>query len=450
MSDWNPESWLRKPAAQQIDYEDPAELRSALDTLARLPKIVTSWEVEKLKGHLAEVARGERFLLQGGDCSECFADCRPNIIDAKLKIILMMAAVLVYGAGMPVVRVGRIAGQYAKPRTSPMETRGEVTLPSYRGDLVNRVEFTPKARRPNPRNLLEGHHCAAMTLNFIRGLLSGGFGDIHHPGVWDLSFVKEQARQEQYRNIVCSIGDSVRFTEAMVGRRLDELANVDFFTSHEGLHLPYEQAVGEIPPLRTGWYNLGAHLPWIGDRTRALDGAHVEYFRGIENPIGCKVGPTMQPDELVELVRKLNPGNIPGRLVLIHRLGITRIESMLPPLVEAVARAGLSVVWCCDPMHGNTYETAGGLKTRRFDDILGEVEHAFAVHEEAGGYLGGVHFEMTGEDVTEVVGGARGLTEEDLQHAYRTNVDPRLNHEQALELAFLVARRMRGRRNGKG
>ena len=447
MADWTPDSWRARPAAQQVEYDDPAELSAALAQLERLPKIVTSWEVEKLKSQLAEVARGERFLLQGGDCSERFADCHPHIIDAKLKILLMMGAVLVHGAGKPVVRVGRIAGQYAKPRSSPYETRGGVTLASYRGDLVNRPEFTPAARRPDPRNLLEGHYRAAMTLNFIRGLLSGGFGDVHHPEVWDLSFVRDSAKRGHYRDIARSIGDSVRFTEAMVGRRLDELANVDFYTSHEGLHLPYERAVSELPPLRDGWYNLGTHMPWIGDRTRALDGAHVEYFRGIGNPVGCKVGPTMQPGELVEVCRALNPSNEPGRLVLIHRMGVGRVRELLPPLVEAVARTDISVVWTCDPMHGNTYKASTGKKTRAFDDILGEVEAAFEVHEAAGTFLGGVHFEMTGEDVTEVVGGAGGLTEEGLERAYLTDVDPRLNHEQALELAFLIARRMRGRRH---
>ena len=448
MSDWTPTSWRDKPAAQQAEYDDPAELDRALEQLTRLPKIVTSWEVEKLKSQLAEVCRGERFLLQGGDCSERFADCHPHIIDAKLKIMLMMGAVLVHGVARPVVRVGRIAGQYAKPRSSSTETRDGVSLPSYRGDLVNRPEFTPEARRPDPRNLLEGHYRAAMTLNFIRGLLSGGFGDVHHPEVWDLSFVQDPAKQDAYREITHSIGDAVRFTEAMVGRRLDELANVDFYISHEGLHLPYEHAVGERPPLRSGWYNLGTHLPWIGDRTRALDGAHVEYFRGIENPVGCKVGPSMQPDELVAVCRVLNPENEPGKLVLIHRMGRDRVRELLPPLVAAVAREGLNVVWTCDPMHGNTYKASNGLKTRDFDAILGEVEGAFEVHEDAGTILGGVHFEMTGEDVTEVVGGARGLTEEGLKRRYLTDVDPRLNHEQALELAFLIARRMRGKRRG--
>jgi len=446
MSDWTPTSWQSKPIAQGVDYDDPEELSAALSTLAGLPKVVTSWEVEKLKTQLAEVGRGERFLLQGGDCSERFADCHPHIIDAKLKILLMMGAVLVNGGGKPVVRVGRIAGQYAKPRSSPTETKDGVTLASYRGDLVNRPEFTPEARRPDPQNLLAGHYRACMTLNFIRGLLSGGFGDVHHPEVWDLSFVKDPTKAEQYRDIVRSISDSVRFTEAMVGRRLDELARVDFFTSHEGLHLPYEHAVGEHPPLRDGWYNLGTHLPWIGDRTRALDGAHVEYFRGIQNPVGCKVGPTMGADELVELCRVMNPNNEEGRLVLIHRMGAGKVETMLPPLVEAVAEAGLHVVWTCDPMHGNTYKASNGLKTRNFDNILSEVNSAFAVHEDAGTILGGVHFEMTGEDVTEVVGGAGGLTEDGLKRAYLTDVDPRLNHEQALELAFLIARRMRGKR----
>ncbi len=443
---WTPESWREKPAAQQAEYDDPEELERVLAKIRRLPKIVTSWEVERLKSQLAEVCRGERFLLQGGDCSERFEDCHPHIIDAKLKVLLMMGAVLVHGAGRPVVRVGRIAGQYAKPRSSPTETRNGVTLPSYRGDLVNGPEFTPEARRPDPQRLLEGHARAAMTLNFIRGLLSGGFGDVHHPEVWDLSFVKDPTKQETYQEIAHAIADAVRFTEAMVGRRLEELAKVDFFTSHEGLHLPYEHAMGEHPPLRDRWYDLGTHFPWIGDRTRSLDGAHVEYFRGVGNPVGCKVGPTMEPEELVDLCRVLNPDNEPGKLVLIHRMGVDRVEELLPPLVAAVRDAGLNVVWCCDPMHGNTYKTAEGYKTRHFDAILGEVERSFAIHEDAGTILGGVHFEMTGENVTEVVGGAGGLTEKDLPRRYLTDVDPRLNHEQSLELAFLIARHMRGTR----
>ncbi len=447
-STWTIDSWRTRPAAQQPEYDDPEALRAALAKLSRLPPVVTSWEVEKLKRQLALVARGESFLLQGGDCSERFADCRSDLIDSKLKILLKMSLVLVHAGGRQVVRVGRMAGQYAKPRSSPTETRDGVTLPSYRGDLVNRPEFDAEARRPNPDNLLEGYARSAMTINFVRSLLAGGFGDVHHPEVWDLSFADGAEGSEEYRRLVDRMGEAVRFLETMVGRRLDELGLVEFFTSHEGLHLEYETAVSELPPLRRRWYNLGTHFPWIGDRTRAIDGAHVEYFRGIANPIGVKVGPTMEPDELLELIRVLDPEGEPGRLTLIHRMGVDRIEERLPPLVEAVRRAGRTVVWCADPMHGNTYKTADGIKTRRFDDILGEIDRAFDIHEALGSRLGGIHVEMTGEDVTEVVGGARGLDEADLHRAYRTDVDPRLNHEQALELAFRVARRLRRRAQG--
>jgi 3-deoxy-7-phosphoheptulonate synthase len=443
-NEWTPDSWRSRPAAQQVDYDDPIELADNLSRLSRLPPVVTSWEVEKLKGQLAEAEQGHRFLLQGGDCSERFSDCRADLIDSKLKVLLMMSAVLLYGGGKPIVRVGRIAGQYAKPRSDSSETIDGLTLPSYRGDLVNRVEFTPEARRADPKNLLEAYHRSAMTINFVRSLLSGGFGDMHHPEVWDLSFVEHAGRRQDYLNLVRDLRGSLRFLEAMVGRPLDQLGSTDFYTSHEGLHLPYEQATSELPPLRRGWYDLSTHFPWIGDRTRAIGGAHIEFFRGIQNPIGMKVGPSMRPDELVELCRVLDPNDEPGRLTLICRFGAGKVATMLPPLVEAVRAAGRTALWVCDPMHGNTYKTADGTKTRHFDQILSELEQSFAIHAGIGSRLGGVHFEMTGQDVTEVVGGARGLTEADLHRCYDSDVDPRLNHEQALEMAFLIARQMRG------
>jgi len=441
-STWSPDSWKQKPAKQQVEYEDPAELADALARLSRLPPIVTSWEVEKLKKQLAEAGRGERFLLQGGDCSERFGDCRANLIDAKLKVLLMMSAVLVHGSGRQVVRVGRIAGQYAKPRSEPTETINGVTLPSYRGDLVNRVEFTPAGRRPDPNNLIEAYSRSAMTINFIRSLLSGGFADVHHPEVWDLSGLGQNAQTDEYHALVHQMRTSVRFLDAMLGRPLHELAQVDFYTSHEGLHLPYEQASSERPPFRDGWYDLSTHLPWIGERTRELGGAHVEFFRGIHNPIGVKVGPSMDPEELVDLIRILNPDDEPGRLTLIVRMGAKKVADKLPALVERVLRSGQVVTWCSDPMHGNTYKTADGTKTRHFDDILAELDTSFEVHTDAGSVLGGVHFEMTGQNVTEVVGGSCGLTEADLATAYESDVDPRLNYAQSLEMAFLIARRL--------
>ncbi len=440
---WTPDSWKTKPIAQRIDYPDTAALQKALEALAQLPPLVTSWEVERLKTELAEAAAGKRFLLHGGDCCERFADCRPDPITSQLKVLLKMSLVLVYGSNKRVVRVGRFAGQYAKPRSADTETRDGLTLPSFRGDLVNRPGFTREDRTPNPQLLLRGYERAALTLNFIRGLIDGGFADLHHPEFWDLDFFKHSDQSADYRAIVDAVGGAVRFLETISGSSIGELNRVEFYTSHEGLHLDYEQAQTRQVPRRTRWYDLSTHFPWIGDRTRALDGAHVEYFRGIANPIGVKIGPNMQPEELAELLELLNPDDEPGRITLIHRFGVNRIEQCLPPLVEAVKRSGKTVLWCCDPMHGNTITTASGVKTRNFDDIRTELRQAFNLHGRLGSILGGIHFELTGENVTECLGGARGLSEADLSRAYRSDVDPRLNYEQALEMALLIARRMR-------
>jgi len=437
---WSPASWRKKPITQQVVYPDRDALEKVLNSLAQLPPLVTSWEVETLKRQLAEAARGERFLLQGGDCAESFRDCRSDPIASKLKILLMMSIILVYGTKRQVTRVGRFAGQYAKPRSSDTETRDGLTLPSYRGDLINRSEFTVEGRTPDPTLLLRGYERAALTLNFIRSLVQGGFADFHHPDLWDVDFVNFAERSDDYRRIMNAVGDSIRFMETIAERKLTELNRVEFFTSHEGLHLDYEQAQTRKVPRRTGWYNLNTHLPWIGERTRAVDGAHVEYFRGIVNPIGVKVGPSMEPQELLDLTAVLNPENEPGRLMLIHRFGAGNVDACLPPLVDAVSRAGRSVLWCCDPMHGNTIATESGIKTRSFDDILSELDQAFDIHEQCGSVLGGVHFELTGEDVTECIGGARGLQEADLARAYHSDIDPRLNYEQALEMALLIAR----------
>ncbi|NLX54929.1 MAG: 3-deoxy-7-phosphoheptulonate synthase class II [Planctomycetaceae bacterium] len=441
-SDWSPSSWQTKPISQAVEYPDRAAFDQVLSELSRLPPLVTSWEVERLKTQLAEAARGERFLLQGGDCAETFEECRSSVIANKLKILLKMSMVLIYGSHKSIVRVGRVAGQYAKPRSMETETRDGVTLLSYRGNLINRPKFTAEDRTPDPRLLLRGYERAALTINFIRGLIDGGFADIHHPEQWNLDFVSHASRSDDYRRIVRSIDRSVYFLEAIVGRRLDELTRADFYTSHDGLHLAYEQAQTRQVPRRPHWYNLSTHYPWIGDRTRAIDGAHVEYFRGIANPIGVKVGPAMTPEELPELISVLNPSNEPGRLTLIHRFGAGKIERCLPPLIDAVRRHGHQVLWCCDPMHGNTVVTRSGLKTRSFDEILRELSLAFEIHEQSGSILGGVHFELTGDNVTECLGGARGLTEADLAQAYLSDVDPRLNYEQALEMAFCIAHRM--------
>jgi len=442
---WSPTSWQDRPASQQPTYPDPDALARVVAELSRLPPLVTSWEIEALKGLLARAGRGEQFLLQGGDCAESFEDCESDQIAAKLKILLQMSLVLVHGGRRGVIRVGRIAGQYAKPRSADTERRGDLELPSYRGDLVNRPGFTADERTPDPLLLLRGYERAALTLNFMRALAEGGFADLHHPEYWDLSFVKDSELAEEYRRIVESLRDSLEFMEAVSGHRISETRRIDLYTSHEGLSLLYEQAQTRQVPRRSGWYNLSTHMPWIGMRTAQVDGAHVEYFRGINNPIGVKIGAAMTPDWLRELVTVLDPQGEPGRLVLIHRMGAGKVEAHLPPLIEAVRRMGRTVVWVCDPMHGNTESTASGLKTRRFENILAELEQSFDVHARLGSVLGGVHFELTGDNVTECTGGAGGLVEADLERAYRTRVDPRLNYEQALEMAMLIARRLRRR-----
>ena len=443
MEAWSPESWQRRNASQQPEYPDAEALRSVVAQMSSLPPLVTSWEVESLKEQLAAAARGEGFMLQGGDCAESFDDCDVDAITSKLKILLQMSLVLVHGTRKPVVRVGRFAGQYAKPRSETTETRGGVELPSYRGDLVNRAPFTRDDRTPDPQLLMRGYERAALTLNFVRALADSGFADLHHPEYWNLDFLEHTPLCEEYRRIVSSITEAVEFMEAVLGREPASLRRVDFYTSHEGLSLHYEQAQTRRVPRREGWYNLSAHLPWIGMRTAQLDGAHVEYFRGIRNPIAVKIGPGMDPQWLRDLVEVLHPDDEPGRLALIHRMGSERVADGLPTLIDAVRETGRTVLWVCDPMHGNTEVVNGGRKTRRFDRILSELEQAFDVHARMDSVLGGVHFELTGEDVTECIGGARGLAEADLDRAYRSQVDPRLNYEQALELAMAVARRLR-------
>ena len=409
MPPWSPQSWRTREALQQPDYPDAAALEAALGELSRLPPLVTSWEIESLRGRLAEVARGDAFLLQGGDCAESFDECTPDAITSKLKILLQMSLVLVHGARKPVVRVGRIAGQYAKPRSSDLEVRDDVTLPSYRGDLVNKIPFTDADRRPDPWLLVKGYERAALTLNFIRALADGGFADIRHPENWDLEFARHSGLGDRYEAIVAQIRSSLEFMEVIGGNDMAaHLKRIAFYTSHEALALAYEEAATRTVPNRDGHYNLSTHMPWIGMRTAQLEGAHVEFCRGIENPVGGKVGPTMDPAWLLALVERLDPERIPGKLTLIHRMGAARVAEALPPLVEAVHRTGREVVWCCDPMHGNTETTEDGRKTRRFDRILEEIEGALDVHDAIGSHLGGVHFELTGEDVTECTGGARG------------------------------------------
>ena len=438
---WTPESWRDRPALQQPTYTDPVELTDVLGELHALPPLVTSREVLNLKQQLAEAQEGKRFLLQGGDCAETFSDCTPEVISNRLKVLLQMSLVLVHGLRLPVVRVGRFAGQYAKPRSADVEVRDGLALPSYRGDMVNGPEFTAAARVADPRRMIKAHARSAMTMNFIRALIDDGFADLHHPEYWNLGWVGHSPLADEYQKMVAGIGDAVRFMETLSGESIHNLRSVDFYTSHEALLLPYEQGVTRQVPRQSGWFNLGTHFPWIGMRTAALDGAHTEYFRGIRNPIAIKIGPSVNTDQLLRLIDVLNPEDEPGRLGLIHRMGMSQIMDRLPPLLEAVRREGRRVLWICDPMHGNTESTSNGFKTRRFENIRGEVERAFELHATSGTRLGGVHLELTGENVTECTGGARAITETDLERAYRSTVDPRLNYEQALEIAMLIVRK---------
>ncbi|MCE2654539.1 MAG: 3-deoxy-7-phosphoheptulonate synthase, partial [Planctomycetaceae bacterium] len=452
---WSPTSWQARLATPGdigggAAYTDPAEVRAAMARLATLPPLVTSWEIERLKAQIAEAQQGRRFLLQGGDCAETLADCTSDAVTAKLKILLQMSLVLVYAGKRPVIRVARLAGQYAKPRSSPTETRGDLALPSYFGDLINSPAFTPEARRPDPGRMVTAYQHAALTLNFVRSLLDAGFADVHHPEYWDLGFFRHASLRpelrSEYQALTSRVSDGLRFMQAMDSRIPAEPAtgsqSVELYTSHEGLNLWYETAQTRTVPRRDGHYNLAVHLPWIGERTRALDGPHVEYFRGIRNPVGIKLGPSSRAEDVLRLIDALNPADEPGKMVLIPRMGAKNVAKVLPGLVEIVQRAGRRVLWVCDPMHGNGLTTSGGVKTRNFDDILFELEQSWEIHRSLNSHLGGVHIELTGEDVTECIGGAAGLAEADLQRNYASLCDPRLNYEQALELAFRLAHRM--------
>ncbi len=445
---WTPSSWRTRPSSQPVGYANETDVLAAETHLRTLPPLVTSWEIERLKNEIAEAQAGKRFVLQGGDCAETLADCTAERIANKLKILLQMSLVLVHGGKKPVTRIGRFAGQYAKPRSSLTETRAGVTLPSYFGDLVNRAEFSPEARRPDPWLMVRGYTHAALTLNFIRSLIDGGFADLHHPEYWDLTFFGKSGLaphlKTEYERMTRNLADGLRFMEALGESAVDDLTRVEFFTSHEGLNLHYEAAQTRTVPRRAGWYNLSTHLPWVGERTRSVDGAHIEYFRGIQNPVGVKLGPKVQPEAAVELAAMLNPGNEPGKMVFIARMGAENAAASLPPLIEAVQRSGKRVLWVCDPMHGNGSTTTAGIKTRNFNAILSELETSYDVHQRAGVPLGGVHFELTGDDVTECVGGAAGISEADLTVNYASPCDPRLNYQQALEMAFLLGRRMGG------
>ena len=443
---WNPASWQTKTARQQPTYRDRSALETVVSQLSSLPPIVVSWEVEKLREELAAAQRGEKFLLQGGDCAESFNDCDSDTIAKRLKILLQMSLVLTHVMKKPIVRVGRMAGQYAKPRSTDTETRDGVTLPTYRGDIVNRAEFTAEAREPDPSLLLRGYERAALTINFVRALIDGGFADLHHPEYWDLGFVTHSPSKAEYERIVASVADGLEFFESISGKEVHQALRADFYCSHEALVLHYEQAQTRFIPRQNRWYNLSTHMPWIGMRTAQVDGAHVEYCRGISNPMGVKIGAAMDAEWLQRLVTTLNPQNVPGRLTLIHRFGAKDVEGALPRAIQAVRSTGQQVLWICDPMHGNTETSQSGLKTRRFENVRRELDLSFQIHSALGSTLGGVHVELTGDDVTECTGGARGLSDMDLQRAYKSTVDPRLNYEQALELALQIAERARPQR----
>jgi 3-deoxy-7-phosphoheptulonate synthase len=436
---WQPDSWQQLPASQQPTYRDAGQVDQVLEQLSALPPLVTSWEIEALREHIADAQEGKAFILQGGDCAETFADCRSDKIAAKLKILLQMSLVMLYGLQKPIVRIGRMGGQYAKPRSADHETRDDLTLPSFRGDLVNREAFTLADREPDPELMLRGYERAALTLNFVRSLIDGGFADLHHPENWDLDWVQHSQLEDEYHEITRAISSPSKFIEAIPGEEGETTQRVDFYASHEGLQLPYEQAQTRFLEHRKKWYNLSTHFPWVGMRTAQLDGAHIEYFRGIANPIGIKLGPGMTDEWLLGLIETLNPDNEPGRLTLIHRFGAAGVAKGLPQLIKTVRKTGAKVLWMCDPMHGNTESASNGLKTRRFDNILSELQTSFRIHQEMDSWMGGVHFELTGENVTECTGGARGLTDADLERAYHTQVDPRLNYEQAMEMAMRIA-----------
>jgi 3-deoxy-7-phosphoheptulonate synthase len=445
---WGPESWRGKPISQVPEYPDPVKLAAAEERLRRLPPLVFAGEARHLKQALGEVAAGRAFLLQGGDCAESFAEFRADTIRDTFRVLLQMAVVLTFGAACPVVKVGRMAGQFAKPRSAPTEVQGGVELPSYRGDNVNGIEFTAEARTPDPERLIQAYNQSAATLNLLRAFAQGGFADLHKVHRWNLDFVADSPQGERYQELSNRLSEALAFMEAcgLTAEAVPQIRETNFFTSHEALLLQYEQALTRVDSLTGEWYDCSAHMLWIGDRTRQPDGAHVEFLRGVKNPIGLKCGPSLDPDALLRLIDILNPANEPGRLTLIARMGAEKVESRLPVLIRAVQREGRAVVWSCDPMHGNTVKSSSGYKTRPFDRILSEVKSFFAVHRAEGTHAGGVHFEMTGQDVTECIGGAQAITDERLADRYHTHCDPRLNASQSLELAFLIAEALKAER----
>lgn len=450
-STWNPGSWRSFPISQVPDYPDQDVLKATEAQLGTFPPLVFAGEARKLKRALGKVANGEAFLLQGGDCAESFAEHSADHIRDFFRVFLQMSVVLTYAGSSPVVKVGRVAGQFAKPRSSPVEKVGDVELPSYRGDIINGTDFTAEARIPDPRRQLEAYRQSAATLNLLRAFATGGYANLDNAHRWMLGFVKDSPQSGRYNELANRITEALDFMRA-IGVSADthpEMQQTEFFTSHEALLLGYEQALTRVDSTSGDWYATSGHMLWIGDRTRQPDHAHVEYFRGIKNPIGLKCGPSLTPDNLLGLIDKLNPENEAGRLTLIARFGADKVGEHLPGLIRAVQKEDRKVVWSCDPMHGNTVSLAG-YKTRPFDRIMGEVKNFFAIHEAEGTYAGGIHLEMTGKDVTECTGGARALTAEGLSDRYDTACDPRLNAEQAIELAFLVADLLKHEKAARG
>ncbi|HEX9837371.1 MAG TPA: 3-deoxy-7-phosphoheptulonate synthase class II [Alphaproteobacteria bacterium] len=445
---WAPDTWRTMPVRQMPDYPDAAAIAAAEKTLRNYPPLVFAGEARRLRAHLAAVAQGRAFLLQGGDCAESFAEFHPNNIRDMFRVLLQMAVVLTFGAACPVVKVGRMAGQFAKPRTEDTETQSGVTLPSYRGDMVNAMEFTPEARRPDPARMIQGYNQSAATLNLIRAFAQGGYADLHQVHRWTLSFLDETPQAERYRDLADRLDETLAFMAAcgLTSETTPQIRETDFYTSHEALLLGYEQAMTRVDSTTGDWYDTAAHMLWVGDRTRQPDGGHVEFLRGIKNPVGMKAGPTLSVDDFLRLIAILNPENVPGRLTVICRMGHDKVADKLPPLIRAVKREGCQVVWSCDPMHGNTIKSSTGYKTRPFDRIVSEVEGFFAVHRAEGTHPGGVHLELTGQNVTECTGGAQAITEKALSDRYHTHCDPRLNATQALELAFLLAGHLKAER----
>lgn len=441
MTNWSPESWRNKPAKQLPNYPDETALKNVETRLARLPPLVFAGEARRLKKKLAIVAAGEAFLFQGGDCAESFTEFSANNIRDVFRLILQMAIVLTFGGTTPVVKVGRIAGQFAKPRSDETETHKGVSLPSYRGDIINGIEFTPEARKHDPERMIQVYNQSASTLNLLRAFVQGGYADLHEVHRWNLTSVEKSLQGERYQNLAGQIDQALSFMSAcnITAETSAQIRETDFFTSHEALLLPYEQAMTRVDSTSGDWYDVSAHMLWIGDRTRQPEGAHVEFLRGVQNPLGLKCGPSLNPDELIKLIDILNPANEAGRLTLITRMGAEKIKTHLAPLLRAVKKEGRKVIWCSDPMHGNTHMSANGYKTRSFDKILSESRDFFSVCRAEGVYAGGIHLELTGQEVTECMGGVSAVLESDLGERYETHCDPRLNATQALELAFLVA-----------